>query len=341
MCVRLSGSCRLAVSVLIAAGLSNAALAQERLVAAMDDNGDEVRVYDVSGDSRSLFPFDTGFTGGVRVASGDITGDGIPDIITGSGPGIAATVRVFDGNTLLPLLTFEPYGPQFTGGVFVAAGDVTGDGTADIITGSGSGTPAQVRVFDGRTSGEVTSFVAYPGFNGGVRVGVGDVNGDGNDDIVTGPGAGGGPHVRVFNATNGAQLNEFPAFGPSFSGGIFVAVGDWNGDRRGDIIVGSGADEAPEVRVFGALDGEPLMGFFPYPNNFTGGVRVATGDVNGDGMADIITAPGSGGAPLLTRFLSPDGRDGDSVLAFDSQYLGGIYVANAVVISVVHRDGFE
>ncbi len=102
----------------------------------------------------SFFAYAPTFAGGVRVASGDVNGDGVPDIITGAGPGGGPHVRVFDGapavaGSLVELLSFFAYHSSFTGGVFVGAADLNGDGKADIITGAGSGGGPHVRVFDG------------------------------------------------------------------------------------------------------------------------------------------------------------------------------------------------
>jgi hypothetical protein len=55
----------------------------------------------------------------VRVAAGDVNGDGRADIITGAGPGGGPHVRVFDGATLAELDSFFAYNPLFGGGVFV------------------------------------------------------------------------------------------------------------------------------------------------------------------------------------------------------------------------------
>ncbi|MFX8645089.1 hypothetical protein ABTM18_20385, partial [Acinetobacter baumannii] len=80
------------------------------------------------------FAYDPGFTGGISVTTADINGDGVDDIITGALSGGGPHVQVFDGTDLHVLRSFFAYDPGFRGGVQVAAGDVTGDGIADIIT---------------------------------------------------------------------------------------------------------------------------------------------------------------------------------------------------------------
>jgi hypothetical protein len=67
------------------------------------------------------------------------------------------------------------------------------------------------------------SFLAYdPAFLGGVRVATADVNGDGVDDVVTGAGPGGGPHVRAFSSLKGDERLSFFAFEPTDTNGVFV-----------------------------------------------------------------------------------------------------------------------
>jgi hypothetical protein len=278
----------------------------------------------------SFFAYTPGFSGGVRVATGDVNGDGAPDIIVGSGPD-AAHVKVFSGRDLSELHSFLPYGSGFTGGIFVAAGDVNGDGFDDIVTGTDAGVNGHVKVFSGTTGQELHSFFAFPGFTGGVRVAAGDINGDGRADIITGAGPGSAPHVKVFDGASLAELRSFLAYSASFSGGVFVAAGDINGDGRVDIITGVGTNAPPHVKAFHGGTLAELQSFFAYPAQFTGGVRVAAGDVNGNGRAEILTVPGSGAAPHVRVLDGLSGSETDSFFAYPETFTNGVFIAAASV----------
>src|SRR4051794_24205548 len=74
-------------------------------------------------------------------------------------------------------------------------------------------------------------------------------------------------------------------------------------------------------------DGSARFSVQPFGASFGGGVRVAVGDVNGDGTPDLVTAAGPGGAPVVRTFSGVDGSELGSFLAFEPTFTGGVNVA--------------
>jgi hypothetical protein len=270
------------------------------------------------------------FLGGVRVATGDVDGDGDPDIITAPGPGGGPDIRVFDPCTGELIREFMAYSPLFTGGVFVAVGDVNNDGFADIVTGADFGGGPHVEAFSGKDGSILRSFFAYDsGFLGGVRVATGDVEGNGNTDIITGPGPSGGPDVRVFSGLTGAKIQEFFAYDSGNRTGVYVAAGDVNGDGFADILVGigTGVSANGSARVFSGRNDSVIFNFFPYPQGFSGGVRVGiVQDLNGDGLVDLVTGAGPSGGPHVEVFDGLTLAVLDSFFAYSGSFTGGVFV---------------
>ncbi len=294
---------------------------------------------------RQVVAYDTGFRGGVRVATGDVDGDGITDLITAAGVGGGPHVQVFNGNFPVlidsPVGSFFAYDAGFTGGVFVAAGDVNGDGRADIITGADAGGGSHVRVFNGVNRSILMEFFAFDaGFRGGVRVAAGDVNGDGKADIICAAGPGGGPHVKVFDGTTGQLLREFFAYEATFLGGVFVSAADVNGDGKVDIATGAGEGGGPAVAIWDGVTTALLTRFNAYPPTTPGsgllsgdsiwasGARVALADTDGDGVAELYVGPGRGRAGALKGYAINFFGEIWSQAAADPTFLGGMYVGS-------------
>jgi hypothetical protein len=263
----------------------------------------------------TLQPYGAAFKGAVRVAVGDINGDGIDDFAAGAGSSKNGRVRIFDGATMLPFAD-APHAafadlaafPGYRGGVFVAVGDVNGDGFGDLIVSTSSGRSNMVKVFSGADATLFASFQAFGANVVGVRVATGDVNGDGYADIVAG--SGNGSAVKIFDVHNQpatpVTLQSFDrVFAKSYLGGVLVATGDLADathlggfDGTDDLIVSAGKGR-PNVRILPDLSTAPAQTILAYARPFRG-VRVAAADVNGDGIADLLAAQGTAGGSRVS-----------------------------------------
>jgi len=222
-----------------------------------------------------------------------------------------------------------PYG-EFTGGASLALGNLDADKALELVTGAGPGGGPNVRVFN-QSGSSVYSFFAYDkNFHGGIDVAVGDVDGNGSNEIITGMGSGGIPLVNIFSA-NGTLLHSWLAYDKNFAGGVQVAVADLNGDSKAEIITGPGASSGPQVKIF-TKRGKLLNSWFAYDKNFHGGIDVAaepasmtTGKKHG---GRIITGAGAGGGPQV-RVFGPTGKVRASFYAYDADFHGGVQVSLA------------
>lgn len=249
-------------------------------------NGAYARVFASDGSvARSaFFAYDQRFAGSQLVAKADMDKDGrLETVVAGT-----SSITVYRDNGQVQSL-FYPYTSAYKSGVSFSLGDLDGNGTLEIVTGTRVGGGPQVRMFNADGKLLNGGFFAYAvNFRGGVNVAVGDVNGDGKAEIITGAGTGGGPHVRIFDR-NGKLMNDgFFAYNASFRGGVHVAAGDLDGDGDAEIITGAGNTGGPHVKVWNSL-GRMQNEFFAFSARSTAGVSVAAMDTDGDRRAEIVT----------------------------------------------------
>ena len=276
---------------------------------------------------KTLTPFGS-FFGGVRTVAADFNGDGVNDLAVGTGPGVIAQVSVFDGVSGANLFTSFPFEtpgvPSFTGGLFVAAGDVDGDGVSELVITPDEGGGPRVIVQRGRTFAPMLSYLGIndPNFRGGARAGVGDLNGDGFADIAVSAGFDGGPRVSLWDGKSLANnqfrnlVSDFFVFSDSLRNGAYVGIGDVNGDGKGDLIAGAGPGGAPHVKIFsgasllnpniGPANTTPFASFFAGDSANRGGVRVAAKVLDSDLFVDVITGVGEKGGDTATAYLGVD-----------------------------------
>ena len=283
-----------------------------------------------NGTNLCFFAYSAAYTGGVRVALGDINGDGIDELITGTGIGGAPHIKVFNlqGGQPVEIASFFSFEPNFMGGVYISTGDINNDNLADIIVGAGPGGGPRVKVFAGNSSYFINAvtplmdFFAYnPSFSGGITVAAGNRDLNPGDEVITGAGAGGGPNIRSFNQF-GQMIDNFFAFAPNINTGIFVAAGYVDSDATADIIAGTGFGTPTQVAAFFSTGARPTA--IPFVPGFIGGARVGIA-LNSLGQEVFAAAAGPGGGPQVNIFDSSLATI-DSFIAINSLFSGGLYL---------------
>jgi len=238
--------------------------------------------------------FESAFTGGLYVESADLNNDGFADVIITPDQSGGPIVAIYDGAKLAAGLSgdaaqivrfFGIADDNFRGGARAAAGDIDGDGFADVLIAAGFGGGPRVAIFNGKSIlSRITdigtlggkpdqSFRLRPDFfvfedtlRNGAFATIGDLDGDGQGDLIVGGGPGGGPRVRAVSGkallglgsltsldlvpTTGLQLNNFFAGSADTRGGVRLTTRDLDGDNLADLVAASGDNQASSILVF-------------------------------------------------------------------------------------------
>lgn len=236
------------------------------------------------------------------VTVGDFNGDGIEDLAVVNPAGLNLSILLGNGDGTFRLESNPPAGSGLTP-MAAAVGDFNGDGKLDIAVADYArnvGVPGSVTILLGNGDGTFTQTPVSPATGDSpVSIAVADFNGDGKADLAVGNSYDdvGQPGTITILLGNGDGTFTAATTGPTAGNTLqSVAVGDFNGDGKADLVTANAASNTATV-LLGNGDGT-----FTLADSPTTGVDPlfgAVGDFNGDGLSDIATANNSPGTATI------------------------------------------
>jgi len=312
-----------------------------------------------------------GFFGARLAPSGDLDGDGVPDLIVGApatssddfyGVGSALVFSGATGELLFAFLGEE--GGTYMGSAVASVGDLDGDGVPEIAMGTpyGSGNgPYGGGVVAVRSGSDGTLLDEFDGsasgdYLGRAIAGMGDLDGDGVPDLLLGAsnaspgGRAEAGLVQVRSGATGEILRQLDgAEASAFFGQAVANVGDLDGDGVDDFAVAApsaspaGMQDAGSVFVYSGASGQ-LLYRWDGPESFGafGSAVAGGGDVDGDGVPDVIVgAPGSspGGVPVAGSAFVFSGATGALLFRWDGAERDGTLGQSVAILGDLTGDG--
>lgn len=208
-------------------------------------------------------------------------------------------VRFYDAKGNRAKNGFFAFVPDVPGGARVFVGDLNGDSSNEKIVGNSG----RFEIFN---SANLHWFDNYPfGDNAReVRFKVGK-NSAGEVKILVTPTV--GNRGTLYNYHGGVIKEDFLPFGTKYNAGFFGSLGNFSGGSQLEVAIGSGGSRVGEILVFDADLNKIKYRFFPFEKKYTGKVKLASGDTNGDGRSEII-AMGKIGARNVVRIFDNKGK---------------------------------
>ncbi len=283
----------------------------------------ETKLTAANGDLVSNISWSEKFSPNASLAMGDVNGDGVDEIIVGAAPGSEPQVMIFNTSGKL-LKKFLAFAKGFRGGVNLAVSNLDNNDQTEIMTVPASRGNGQVRIFNASGKLQKQFFAAGSNFNGGLNIAVGDLEGNGENKIVIAYASGLEPQVKIFSR-EGKLVGAFLAYEKKFRGGVKVAVANLNGRKnhnKAEIILAPGKGREPQIKIFDNY-GKLQKQFLAYGKNWQGGMSLAVGDLNNDGIGEIALGAAPGATPHV-RVFDNSGTMLESFYAWEAGWSGGV-----------------
>ncbi len=274
-------------------------------------------------------------------ATGDVNGDGVPDMSVGTiaGTGGAPPVYVFDGATGGVI-----WSKKVLYGAAEGVGDLNGDGKSDVVIRDGNG--SVIRAYRGDTGTLLWSKTGYRCYGMAVMT---DVTGDGVPDLAVGDTTGGPlSRVVVLSGANGAFLYHIvvPSTASNYFGSSIAAPGDLNQDGVQDLLIGD--------LGFDGIGGNDSGRIYQYSGTtlvrtWDGSIPVAVlgrdieiaGDADKDGFNDFLALEQGVSTGIINRVFLFSGKTGLPLHVFDAEMVGGDFGVSLSGKANFNGDGYS
>ncbi len=290
-----------------------------------------------------------------RIVVNGLSGTGTlsMSLLAGAGTSFANVPSLPSTSTDNSVTRVAPPTPSTPSGGTTSGGNGNPSNSSAVLPGTGiatlvgAGAGNRANVYRGGETGSTQVQVSGAEFAGGVRTASADFNRDGFEDFVFGSGPGGSSFVRILDGRNGQTLFNGSPFEQAFTGGVFVATGDFDTDGVPDLVVTPDVGGGPRVLVYSGKNFQVVADFLGIDDaGFRGGARPTAGDINRDGVDDLVIAAGFGGGPRIAGYngttifgataQNPPVKLFADFFAFEPTLTNGVFVA----IGDIDGDGF-